>query len=293
MIRRMKNIWVVGSLILLTFLSGCIDNDMPDTAAQLALDVQKIEKHLEDNNITNFVKDPSGVFYVIHELGLGEQPLTTDYVNMTYVAKLMSGTTVFEQTSVPVFLTVNNINIGGLRVALPKFPEGTIATVYIPSVLAYGTGSSPTIPQNSNLIFDIELFNVVSNTNGILAVQMANIDQYIVENEIENVQIDPSGLRYVIHEEGTGPKPTLSNSVRVKYEGTFFSNGETFDEANLPVTFTLSGLIEGWKIGFQLLPEGSKATLYIPSGLGYGITGNNSIPPHAILVFEVELVEVL
>ncbi len=291
----MKNFGLASSLIALTFLSGCLNTDIPDTSAQLALDVQKIEKYLDDNNITNFVKDASGIFYVINQAGGGNKPLATDHVNMTYVAKLMDETLVFEQTEVPVFLTVNNITISGLRIALPKFEEGTIATIYVPSVLAYGTGSSPTIPANSNLIFDIELFNVVSTTTEILEIQKGTIDQYVLENEIQNVQIDPSGLRYIIHEEGTGPKPTLSNSVSVKYKGTFFSNGDTFDETTLPRTFTLSdaGLIEGWKIGMQLLPEGSKATFYIPSGLGYGTGGSGTIPPHAILVFEVELVEVI
>ena len=70
-------------------------------------------------------------------------------------------------------------------------------------------------------------------------------------------------------------------------------DGSVFDEATTARTFALNGLIEGWKIGFQLLKKGSKATFYIPSGLGYGIQGNQSIPSLAILVFDVELVDVV
>ncbi len=295
MIRRMKNFGLVGSLILLTFLTSCLDNnDFPDTTAQLALDVQKIQKYLTDNNITNYVQDPSGVFYVIHQQGTGALPLTGHHVNLTYEAKLLNGTTtLFEQTSIPVFLTVGNISIVGLSIALPKLAEGTTATVYIPSVLAYGTGSSATIPANSNFIFDLEIFDVATSADEILEVHKTTIDQYLLDNEIENVITHESGLRYTVEVEGTGDMPTLSNSVSVKYKGTLLSNGEKFDEATTARTLALSSLIDGWKIAFPLLKEGTKATLYIPSKLGYGTTGSNAIPPNAILKFEVELVEVI
>lgn len=306
MIRRMKNFWVVGSLILLTFLTSCLDNDFPDLSKQLALDVQKIEKHLTDNNITNYVQDPKGVFYVIHQQGIGALPLNGHHVNLTYEAKLLNSTnTLFEQTSIPVFLTVGNISIAGLSIALPKLAEGTTATVYIPSVLAYGSASSPTIPANSNLVVNVEIFDVVTNEPGILEVQKTTIDNYLLENEIEDIQTDPSGLRYVIHEEGTGEFPNEDSKISVKYKGTLLSNGREFDKSTSAVTFTLgapapSTLIEGWEKGFKLLKEGTKTTFYIPSGLGYGSQGvynqanpDKSIPGHAILVFEIEFIEIV
>lgn len=118
------------------------------------------------------------------------------------------------------------------------------------------------------------------------------IDAYLTTNNITALQ-DPSGLRYVITTQGTGTKPTLTNSIKVKYKGTLLSNGQIFDQANSAVVFKLSSLITGWKIGFQLLPAGSKATLYIPSGLAYGTGSVGSIPPNSNLVFEVELFEVI
>ncbi len=293
MIRRMKNFWVVGSLILLTFLTSCLDNDFPDPSIQLAADVQKIEKHLTDNNITNYVKDPSGFFYVIDQEGTGQIPTGDNHVNFTYVAKFLNGTTAFQQTSMPVFHTVKRIGLVGLREALKKFPNGTIATIYIPSGLAYGTASYTDIPANSNFIFNIEIFNVVGTEEEIFEIQKTMIDEYLLENEIEDVQIHPSGLRYKITQEGTGDSPTTSNSISVKYKGTLLSSGETFDEATTARTFVLNTLIQGWQIVFPLLKEGSKATLYIPSKLGYGASGYNTIPGHAILKFEVELVDVV
>jgi FKBP-type peptidyl-prolyl cis-trans isomerase FkpA len=118
------------------------------------------------------------------------------------------------------------------------------------------------------------------------------IDAYLTTNNITALQ-DPSGLRYVITTQGTGAKPTLTNSIKVKYKGTLLSNGQIFDQANSAVVFKLSSLITGWKIGFQLLPAGSKATLYIPSGLAYGTGSVGSIPPNSNLIFEVELFEVI
>jgi FKBP-type peptidyl-prolyl cis-trans isomerase FkpA len=118
------------------------------------------------------------------------------------------------------------------------------------------------------------------------------IDNYLSTNSI-TAQTDASGLRYVITSIGTGAKPTLANSIKVKYKGMLLSNGQIFDQANSAVVFKLSNLIQGWKIGFQLLPAGSKATLYIPSGLAYGTQATGSIPANSNLIFEVELFEVI
>lgn len=117
------------------------------------------------------------------------------------------------------------------------------------------------------------------------------IDSYLASNNITALT-DPSGLRYVITTQGTGVKPTLSNSIQVTYVGKLMSNGQVFDQSTSPVTFELSRLIVGWQIGFQLLPAGTKATLYIPSGLAYGPYGAGSIPGNANLIFDVELLDV-
>ena len=124
------------------------------------------------------------------------------------------------------------------------------------------------------------------------------IDAWFVANGI-TAHTDPSGLRYTITVMGTGVKPKLTNKVSVKYSGKFLKEGVSpansvvFDQAATAVTFNLSQLIQGWQIGFQLLPKGSKATLYIPSGLAYGKNGaGNSIPANANLFFDVELTDV-
>jgi FKBP-type peptidyl-prolyl cis-trans isomerase FkpA len=139
---------------------------------------------------------------------------------------------------------------------------------------------------------------VVLSDAAQLEKDVAIIDKWLADNSITALT-DPSGLRYVITTPGTGAKPALTNSVVVKYSGKFLNDGITpdksvvFDSSTSAITFKLSTLIAGWQIGFQLLPKGSKATLYLPSGLAYGKNGaGSSIPANANLFFDVELIDV-
>lgn len=106
----------------------------------------------------------------------------------------------------------------------------------------------------------------------------------------------PSGLQYEIINEGTGKKPAASNQVKCHYEGTL-TDGTLFDSSikrGEPAVFGVNQVIPGWVEALQLMPEGSKWKLYIPSDLAYGARGaGEMIPPHSTLVFEVELLEVL
>ena len=126
---------------------------------------------------------------------------------------------------------------------------------------------------------------------GQLAADTTAIDAYLADKKILAMK-DKSGLRYVITQSSEGGNPTLSNTVKVNYKGSLMENGKVFDQSQSPIEFPLSNLIQGWQIGFQLLSKGSKATLYIPSSLGYGLNGSPpDIPANANLVFEVELID--
>ncbi|WP_417531572.1 FKBP-type peptidyl-prolyl cis-trans isomerase [Marinobacter lipolyticus] len=120
-------------------------------------------------------------------------------------------------------------------------------------------------------------------------------EAFLAENaEREGVETTDSGLQYEILEEGDGDKPGESDRVKVHYTGELLS-GEVFDssrERGEPVTFGLNQVIPGWTEGLQLMNEGSRAKLYIPSELAYGPGGNHSIGPNETLVFDVELIEV-
>ena len=109
------------------------------------------------------------------------------------------------------------------------------------------------------------------------------------------VRLD-SGLQYKILRAGNGSSPTRSDKVEVHYRGTLL-DGSVFDstyERNEPISFAVTGVIPGWTEALLLMKEGAKWELYIPSDLAYAARGaGNAVPPHATLVFDVELIEVI
>jgi FKBP-type peptidyl-prolyl cis-trans isomerase FklB len=121
-------------------------------------------------------------------------------------------------------------------------------------------------------------------------------EDFLASNKTkEGVVTLPSGLQYKILTEGTGPKPTASDTVECNYRGTLI-DGKEFDssaKAGKPVTFPVSGVIKGWTEALQLMPVGSKWQLFIPSDLAYGDRGAGpDIGPGATLIFDVELVSI-
>ena len=101
-----------------------------------------------------------------------------------------------------------------------------------------------------------------------------------------------SGLHYQVINAGSGPAPTINSTVSVRYTGKLLS-GTIFDsQTGTPITFLLTQVIQGWQIGMPLIQEGGTIKLILPSSLAYGCTGYGSIPPDAILYFEIELVDV-
>lgn len=118
------------------------------------------------------------------------------------------------------------------------------------------------------------------------------IEEYVKKNNIKG-EFKESGLFVSIEEPGTGDKfPTVSNTVKAEYTG-YLLDGKVFDasEPGSPIEFPLGRVIPGWIEGLQLLKKGGKAKLIIPSALGYGSSGSGPIPPDAVLVFDVKLVD--
>lgn len=112
----------------------------------------------------------------------------------------------------------------------------------------------------------------------------------------DNVITLPSGLQYEVLTEGTGKKAQATDQVKCHYEGTLI-DGTLFDSSvkrGEPAVFGVNQVIPGWVEALQLMPEGSKWRLYIPSDLAYGARGaGEMIPPHSTLIFDVELIQVL
>ena len=120
---------------------------------------------------------------------------------------------------------------------------------------------------------------------------------FLTENaKKEGIITLPSGLQYQVLQEGNGKKPSATDRVKCHYEGTLI-DGTLFDSSikrGQPAVFGVNQVIRGWVEALQLMSEGSKWRLFIPSELGYGAQqAGEMIPPHSTLIFEVELIEVL
>ena len=143
----------------------------------------------------------------------------------------------------------------------------------------------------------------------ISSLQIAQADSQMLVNrnagkafleansKLDGVQTTSSGLQYKVITAGNenGKRPEARSKVTVNYEGRHLS-GEIFDSSfqrKQPIQFRLNQVIKGWTEGLQLMTEGAKYRLFIPSQLAYGARGaGDAIGPEETLIFDVELLKV-
>lgn len=127
------------------------------------------------------------------------------------------------------------------------------------------------------------------------AEQIAAGNKFMADNKTKaGVITTPSGLEYKIVKEGTGPKPTKDDIVKVHYHGTLM-DGTVFDSSvqrKEPAMFGVGQVIPGWTEALQLMPVGSKWIVYVPAELGYNEQAQGAIQPFSPLIFEVELLSI-
>lgn len=122
-------------------------------------------------------------------------------------------------------------------------------------------------------------------------------EAFLAENKSKSgVQTTSTGLQYEVISEGSGAKPSSTDTVQVHYHGTLI-DGTVFDssvERGLPATFGVHQVIKGWTEALQLMPVGSKYRLYIPQDLAYGAHPHpgGAIKPFMALIFDVELIAI-
>lgn len=121
---------------------------------------------------------------------------------------------------------------------------------------------------------------------------------YLVENgKKPGVKTLPSGLQYQIVRSGpeTGPRPREGDEVKVHYEGKLV-DGTVFDSSyatGAPAVFGVGGLIAAWNEILPLMQPGDEFIVTVPPHLGYGTNGSGPIPPNSVLIFRMELVDIL
>ncbi|MFN8354085.1 MAG: FKBP-type peptidyl-prolyl cis-trans isomerase [Spirosomataceae bacterium] len=196
---------------------------------------------------------------------------------------------------------------GSFEEGLAMLAKGDSATFFIPADSLFGKAMQPLPPyvaKGSDLAFTVKVLSIQNREEfekdmtkqrevqkGIDAKLLAD---FLAKNNIKNAQSSPSGLYYVITQEGSGASPAKGDSVTVRYTGKLL-NGKVFDSnvaEGIKFPVGVGWVIPGWDEGLMKLKKGAKATLYIPSALAYGSEGaSGAIPPNAALVFDVELVD--
>lgn len=249
---------------------------------------------------------PSGYEYTMHVDEPGE-PVSPNMVAYLQYQMRSDDSTIYDSRDEPTpqAVQVPDTNTIGralsfLEEALMLMSTGDSLTVTIP--LDTLPNKPPEFQNSSYAYYDIKLVDAKSKEG--LQAQADEIGTFVNEvigqynaGTLENIQETEEGLKYVIHEEGTGKMPGDGNIVFAHYYGaltdsTMFDN--SFRRGN-PFAFPLNqgAVIQGWDIGFAQLKQGARATFFIPSELGYGATGSPpTIPGGAELVFYVELVAV-
>ncbi|NOX47684.1 MAG: peptidylprolyl isomerase [Chlorobi bacterium] len=147
--------WVFLGLIIV-LMAGC----KKDSEKQAEADDKVILDYLADNDLSA-TKHESGMYYIINAEGNGYSPSSNSVVEVKYKGYLTNGT-VFDETEGNSSATMNLSGlITGWRIGLPMLKKGGKGTFFIPSALGYGSNATGNIPENSVLIFEIELIDFI------------------------------------------------------------------------------------------------------------------------------------
>jgi len=283
-------------------------------------------RQLEGPSIAGFVAernitvqpDTSGIYYVEKVAGKGKSPKKDEYATVHFNVYKLDGEKLFStvENGEPLEFQIGSRfeNEGFQRVVQMMKPGGK-AEAIVPSSLAFGAqGAGQIVPPYSPLFYEVDLISTMTKEAfdkkqaEIQAQQKADeakreqqesidLQKYLKDNNITETPRE-SGLIYLETMAGNGAQPQAGQKVKVHYTGRLL-DGTKFDSSvdrGQPFEFTLGQgqVIRGWDEGIGLMKEGGKATLIIPSKIGYGARGaGEMIPPFSSLVFDVELIEII
>lgn len=123
---------------------------------------------------------------------------------------------------------------------------------------------------------------------------------FLTENKKKPaVKSTKSGLQYTVLKSGTGKTPKTTDTIKAHYHGTLI-DGSVFDTTNNqegkpgePIEIPVEETIPGWTEALQMMRVGDKWRLFVPPDLAYGDTGFQTVPPHATLIFDLELIDIV
>lgn len=270
-------------LIASWLFTGCLNDPSCDPVDETFF----LEEYAQRDGV---VVLPSGLMYRVLEESEGEKPVMRSIVFVTYRGRLVTGQ-FFADTRELDFFELNVTTMPGILEGLQQMSEGSRYELVIPPNLGYGNDPPANTPVRcgSVLIFEMTLDSFLRDP-----------DVFLRDNATkEGINVTESGLQYRVIRNGEGDNAGPGDQVRVRYKGSF-TNGYVFDqtEGTSSASFAVGGVIPGFSEALQLMNRGSKLEVFIPPALGYppAINPSNALDAiisEAVLVFEVELIEIL
>ncbi|MFN0048667.1 MAG: FKBP-type peptidyl-prolyl cis-trans isomerase [Cytophagales bacterium] len=272
----------------------------------------------------NYKKSDNGLEYYFYEDKEGETAKVGDFLTVNFIYKTDKDSILRNtwKDGNPLQVIVQSPTFkGGLEEGLQMLSEGdSVAFKMSADSLFKKTFMAPRpdfIDSASKITFIMKVIKVqnkevfekeqaikMEERKKQMEEQMANqrgiddklIQDYLAANKLK-AQKTESGVYYIITKAGKGKTPPAGSMVQVNYVGKLLS-GQEFDSSvgKGPLEFTVGvrQVIPGWDEGISLLNEGSKATIIIPSPLGYGpMAAGDKIPANSVLLFDVELVKIM
>jgi FKBP-type peptidyl-prolyl cis-trans isomerase FkpA len=286
----------------------------------------------ESGKMQNFISakgitaqpSPTGVYYIEEKAGKGNIVQKGDIVKMDFTVSTIDEKKVFStlDRKQPISFEYGQpFDTKGLDEGIGMMKKGTKARIVVPSAMGFGEKGRKDMSGNeiiapfSPVIYDIEILDIQTKAQHEKEVadkeakskaeakvaeakEPLLIQKYMKEKNL-SAKPTASGIFYIEKVKGKGARAVSGKKVSVHYTGRLL-DGTVFDSSLerkpvKPYEFTLGAgqVIQGWDEGIALMNEGGKATLIIPSKLGYGENGNGGIiKPFSPLVFDVELVKV-
>ena len=280
---------LIGFLMTL-FIASCNNSDDPEPVNDEAV----IQQYITENGINATKSDEWDVYYTEISPGNGTEVSNNSVVEVSYDYALLDGSVFLTDTSYTFIPEIYANTSGLIRATLTMTEEGSSSFI-IPSIYvfgdSYGTINDVYIPANSVILSNVTLKEIRTRTEQ-QAHEIQLIKKYMEEQGFEDSEPDIDGLFKQVITEGTGDSPQTGAQVLVEYEGSFL-DGTVFNEkTESQFSLTSSGLIEGFYQAVLSMKVGEEAIFAMPSNLGYGDTGKNTIDPFSPLVFKIKLIQI-
>ena len=253
-----------------------------------------------------FTRTSKGLFYKIVTDAKKPKGHVGDIIKMNAVYATQNDSLLFsthEGGMGPVQFTINNPSFNGDPMeGFALLGEGDSAIFLMPADSAYKDQKEyPPFAKPGDFVkISVSVLSLMSKqeyeakkqaeAKVKMEAESKTIDEYLTKKGLK-AQKTPSGLYYIIEQQGTGAKAEAGKTVTVKYTGKLL-DGKVFESSSYTFLLGAGKAIKGWDEGIPLFNVGGRGMLIIPSPMGYGERGSGQIPPNSILVFDIELMEV-